>query len=129
MAWGVRRHLIRKNDYSTLKKITLAIGISCFFLTEMARSFYRPYVYAHQIDDWHVADTVRPAPPAALSLSPVLAVAPQYGGDRALTNQERELAGLANLPGFERVDGQAGSFIEAAWQQNAGVVHFAGPYV
>jgi len=58
MAWGVRRYLIRRNDYSTLKKITLAIGSSCFFLTEMARSFYRPYVYANQIDDWNVADTV-----------------------------------------------------------------------
>ena len=41
-----------------LKKITLTIGASAFFLTEMARSFYRPYIYAHDINDWVVADTI-----------------------------------------------------------------------
>jgi len=58
MAWGVRHYLIARGDYTTLKKITLAIGVSAFFLTEMARSFYRPYIYANDIDDWVVADTV-----------------------------------------------------------------------
>ena len=58
MAWGVRRHLIAHGDYTILKKITLGIGISAFFLTEMARSFYRPYIYANDIDDWVVADTI-----------------------------------------------------------------------
>lgn len=58
MAWGVRRHLIAKNDFSQLKKITLGIGISAYFLTEMARSFYRPYIYANDIDDWVIADTI-----------------------------------------------------------------------
>lgn len=58
MAWGVRRHLIARDDYSALKKITLGVGISAFFLTEMGRSFYRPYIYAHDIGDWVVADTI-----------------------------------------------------------------------
>jgi VanZ family protein len=56
--WGVRRHLIRRDDYSSLKRATLSIGISCFFLTEMARSFYRPYIYARGIDDYLIADTI-----------------------------------------------------------------------
>ena len=58
MAWGVRRHLVAHGDYTTLKKITLTIGILAFFLTEVARSFYRPYIYANDIDDWVVADTI-----------------------------------------------------------------------
>ena len=58
IAWGVRHYLISRNDYTTLKKLTLAIGISAFFLTEMARSFYRPYIYANDIDDWVIADTI-----------------------------------------------------------------------
>ncbi len=58
IAWGVRRYLIKHGGYITLKKITLAIGASAFFLTEMARSFYRPWIYANDIDDWVVADTI-----------------------------------------------------------------------
>jgi L-rhamnose isomerase len=58
IGWGVRHYLIKRNDYSTLKKITLAIGISAYFVTEMARSFYRPYIYANHIDDWVIADTI-----------------------------------------------------------------------
>ena len=58
MTWGVRRYLIARGDYTILKKITLTIGASAFFLTEMARSFYRPYIYANDINDWVVSDTV-----------------------------------------------------------------------
>jgi len=47
IGWGVRRFLISRDDYTTLKKITLAIGISAYFLTELARSFYRPYIYSN----------------------------------------------------------------------------------
>lgn len=58
MGWGVRRLLISRNDYTTLKKITLSIGLSAFFITELARSFYRPYIYANNINDWIIADTI-----------------------------------------------------------------------
>ena len=58
IGWGVRRYLIKREDYSSLKKTTLGIGISAWFLTEMGRSFYRPYIYAYDIDDWVVADTI-----------------------------------------------------------------------
>ena len=58
IGWGVRRFLISRDDYTTLKKITLGIGISAYFVTEMARSFYRPYIYANNIDDWVIADTI-----------------------------------------------------------------------
>ena len=58
IAWGVRRYLIAHDDYTTLKKITFGIGISAYFLTAMARSFYRPYIYANEINDWVIADTV-----------------------------------------------------------------------
>ena len=58
IGWGVRRFLIRRNDYSILKRITFSIGISAYFLTEIARSFYRPYIYANDINDWVIADTI-----------------------------------------------------------------------
>jgi hypothetical protein len=58
IAWGVRRYLIAHDDYTPLKKITFSIGISAYFLTEMARSFYRPYIYANEINDWVIADTI-----------------------------------------------------------------------
>lgn len=58
IGWGVRRYLIAHNDYDALKKITFAIGISAYFMTEMARSFYRPYIYANDINDWVIADTI-----------------------------------------------------------------------
>ena len=58
IGWGVRRYLIARNDYTSLKRITLGIGISAFLATEVARSFYRPYVYANDINDWVIADTI-----------------------------------------------------------------------
>ncbi len=58
IGWGVRRFLISRDDYTALKKITLGIGITAYFITEMARSFYRPFVYANEIDDWVIADTI-----------------------------------------------------------------------
>ncbi len=58
IGWGVRRFLISRDDYTALKKMTLGIGISAYFITEMARSFYRPFVYANEIDDWVIADTI-----------------------------------------------------------------------
>jgi len=58
IGWGVRRHLMARNDFSTRKKVTLGIGISAWFLTEMGRSFYRPYIYANDINDWGIADTI-----------------------------------------------------------------------
>ncbi len=58
IGWGVRRHLISNGDFTRLKKTTLAIGLSAYFVTEMARSFYRPYIYANDIGDWFIADTI-----------------------------------------------------------------------
>jgi len=58
MGWGVRRMLIRNKQYTMLKRMTFKIGISAFFLTEMARSFYRPYIYQYNIFDFYIADTI-----------------------------------------------------------------------
>ena len=56
--WGVLHHLKKKNNLTSLKKITLLIGISAFLITELGRSFYRPYIYANKIDDYFIADTI-----------------------------------------------------------------------
>ncbi len=58
IGWGVRRYLIAHHDYTALKKTTLGIGITAYFVTEIARSFYRPYIYANDINDWVIADTI-----------------------------------------------------------------------
>lgn len=56
--WGVLHHLKKKNDLTSLKKVTLFIGMFAFSVTELGRSFYRPYIYAHKIDDFFIADTI-----------------------------------------------------------------------
>lgn len=56
--WGVLHHLKKKDNLTLLKKITLFIGVAAFSITELGRSFYRPYIYAHKIDDYFIADTI-----------------------------------------------------------------------
>lgn len=56
--WGVLHHLKKKDNLTSLKKITLFIGIAAFSITELGRSFYRPYIYANKIDDYFIADTI-----------------------------------------------------------------------
>lgn len=58
MGWGVMRMLKKKNQFTPLKKVTLYIGLTAFFLTEIARSFYRPYIYQNQIFDYYISDTI-----------------------------------------------------------------------
>ena len=56
--WGVLHHLKKKNNLITLKKNTLFIGMIAFFITELGRSFYRPYIYSNKINDFFIADTI-----------------------------------------------------------------------
>ena len=58
IAWGVRRYKRQQDDFGPLKQKTFAIGIGAYFVTEMARSFYRPFIYANEISDFHIADTI-----------------------------------------------------------------------
>lgn len=58
MGWGVSHYLKKKNDFNALKKITLSIGLIAFFVTEMTRSFWRPYVYKNEIFDYYFSDTI-----------------------------------------------------------------------
>lgn len=56
--WGVRHNLKKKNNLTALKRITLLIGVTAYSITELGRSFYRPYIYANNIDDYFIADTI-----------------------------------------------------------------------
>lgn len=56
--WGVSHYLKKKDNLTALKKATLSVGIAAFAVTELGRSFYRPYIYAHKIDDYFIADTI-----------------------------------------------------------------------
>ena len=56
--WGVLRYLKKKNKLTLLKKNTLIIAITAYSITELGRSFYRPYIYANKIDDFLIADTI-----------------------------------------------------------------------
>lgn len=38
--------------------INLLIGIGAVVLYELARAYYRPYVYSRGINDFHIADTL-----------------------------------------------------------------------
>ncbi|MBX3044688.1 MAG: hypothetical protein KIT33_05950 [Candidatus Kapabacteria bacterium] len=56
--WGVRYKLKKEDKYTPFKRKTLFIGIVSFFLTEIARSFYGPYIYKNDIFDYYLADTL-----------------------------------------------------------------------
>jgi hypothetical protein len=58
IGWGVWRSLKKKNNLTPLKKRTFTWAIVAFFMTEMGRSFYRPFIYANDIDDYVIADTI-----------------------------------------------------------------------
>lgn len=48
-------------DGWTLSKrrlINIVVGVSALLLTEAARTYYRPLIYAHHINDFHIADTL-----------------------------------------------------------------------
>jgi hypothetical protein len=58
IGWGVWRHLQKKNDLTPLKKRTFTLAVVFWSLTELVRSFYRPYIYENKINDYFFADTV-----------------------------------------------------------------------
>ncbi len=58
VGWGIWHLLGKRGNRSPLKKTTLWIGMTAWFITELARSFYRPYIYHHHIFDYHIADTI-----------------------------------------------------------------------
>ena len=58
ICWGVVHYLKKNDNLTALKKITLFIGITAFSITELGRSFYRPYIYANKINDYFIADTI-----------------------------------------------------------------------
>jgi hypothetical protein len=50
---------IRRWRFSKYKAINFAIGLSALLIYELiGRPIYRPYIYNHQINDFHVADTM-----------------------------------------------------------------------
>ena len=58
IGWGVWYRLKKRNEWTQVKKASFFIGIIAFFLTEVARSFYRPYIYENDLFDYYIADTI-----------------------------------------------------------------------
>jgi hypothetical protein len=58
IGWGVWRYLNKKNDLTPLKRRTFFLAMISFSITEMGRSFYRPFIYQNNINDFFVADTI-----------------------------------------------------------------------
>ena len=56
--WGVLHYLKKNNNFTSLNKSTLFIAIIAFSITELGRSFYRPYIYENKIADYFIADTI-----------------------------------------------------------------------
>jgi hypothetical protein len=44
--------------HSKRRMINMAIGLSAVVLCEVARAYYRPFIYSNQINDFHIADTL-----------------------------------------------------------------------
>jgi FtsH-binding integral membrane protein len=51
-------YLKRTGRLHHLSRISLTTAMVLFVLTEAGRSFYRPYIYSHEIDDFGIADTI-----------------------------------------------------------------------
>ena len=47
-----------KWSFSKKRLLNLAIGLTALLLTELARTFYRPFIYENGINDFHIADTL-----------------------------------------------------------------------
>lgn len=58
ISWGVLHYLKKNNKYTALNKITFVIAITAYSITELGRSFYRPYIYENKINDYFIADTI-----------------------------------------------------------------------
>ena len=58
IGFGVWHYLKKKNNLTALKKRTFFVALCAFSLTELGRSFYRPYIYQNHIDDYFIADTL-----------------------------------------------------------------------
>lgn len=58
ICWGVLHYLKKNNNLTSLNKRTLFIAITAFSITELGRSFYRPYIYENKIEDFLIADTI-----------------------------------------------------------------------
>lgn len=56
--WGVLHYLKKHNNLTSLNKRTLLIAILSYAITELGRSFYRPYIYENKIVDYFIADTI-----------------------------------------------------------------------
>ena len=56
--WGVLHYLKKHDNLTPLNKRTLLIAIISYAITELGRSFYRPYIYENRIEDYFVADTI-----------------------------------------------------------------------
>ncbi|MBN2012182.1 hypothetical protein JW960_22830 [candidate division KSB1 bacterium] len=58
VCWGVLYYLKKNNKLTSLNGRTLIIALAAFAITELGRSFYRPYIYQHKIEDCFIADTI-----------------------------------------------------------------------
>jgi len=57
-ALAVYIYLMKNNKLSRLKKSSLLIFLIAFIITEAGRSFYRPYIYSNNLNDYFLADTI-----------------------------------------------------------------------
>ena len=58
----------------------LMVGVSALLLTEAARQYYRPFIYARAINDFHIADTLGNSLGTVTTVFVMLAI---FGRDRA----------------------------------------------
>lgn len=64
--------------------INLLLGLCALLLTEVGRHVYRPFIYARDIYDFHIADTLGNSFGTITTIFVMLAV---FGGDRQSDNR------------------------------------------
>jgi hypothetical protein len=80
----------------------------------------------YQVARWHISDAAPALSPQTISGSKIDVLAPHYQGAAYLPSQQRELAALTRMPGYQAVGGRLDDFRRAFQSRDAGILHFAG---
>jgi len=81
-----------------------------------------------RIARWHIGNDSAQLdkPPQRLEIKELVAIAPQYKGDKILPNQAREMRVLEKLPGFRLLTGKLASMRTLLKDFPTGIIHFSG---
>jgi hypothetical protein len=80
----------------------------------------------YSIARWHMTDGLRERPPFSENMQKMFVIAPRYTGARTLDAEATEIQALAQLQGYNAVNGNMNALRALFRNPPQGIVHFAG---